>query len=594
MRAIRLAAGLTAFILAAVITGTTAHSQGPAPTYTLVDLGTHFPEAINGAGQIAGEAPQSGTYYAFRWQNGAFETVAIPLSPGGGMTVNGINDAGHIVGGADVAAGGRRGYLWNGATTTVLDTLGGADSAAYAINSLDQVVGLATVPSGQQRAVIWNGSTPVDLGSLGGRSFANGINDVGQVVGQADLGNGVDSHAFLYDNGIMTDLGTLGGSQSTGYAIRNDGLILGFSSLAGDEVSHPFLWENGVMTDLGGMPGTTGTAELVNTINSHRDMVGYSQLTLGGDQLHAVLYRNGTYTDLNTVLPPGSGWSLYLAERINDAGQIVGIGFLNGEAHGFLLNPVGATVGGGNVTVSQAVELPDHTTAPVTIQLESVVTGGQTTITASNTGPAAPSGFRLPDPPLFFDVQTTAVVSGAITLCFSWVEGALQNEANARLLHFDNGQWMDITTSVDMQANTVCGLATSLSPFVIAELGYQFLGFKEPLLPGGSASIQQSKGGRTIPVKFQLASGGQLTGAATATIAVHKVLDVAVGSVDTTEYTADAGQANDTSNQFRYVAEAQQYIFNLSTKGWAAPATYRIFVTLSDGTAHTIDFSLRK
>ncbi len=95
-------------------------------------------------------------------------------------------------------------------------------------------------------------------------------------------------------------------------------------------------------------------------------------------------------------------------------------------------------------------------------------------------------------------------------------------------------------------------------------------------------------------MKFQLASGGQLTGAATATIAVHKVLDVAVGSVDTTEYTEDAGAANDTSNQFRYVAGAEQYIFNLSTKGWSAPATYRIFVTLSDGTMHTIDFSLRK
>ena len=95
-------------------------------------------------------------------------------------------------------------------------------------------------------------------------------------------------------------------------------------------------------------------------------------------------------------------------------------------------------------------------------------------------------------------------------------------------------------------------------------------------------------------MKDQLALAGHLTGAATATLAVYKLLDVATGSVDTTDLTEDAGQANETSNRFRYVAGPDHYIFNLSTKGWPAPATYRIFVTLSDGTVHTIDFSLRK
>ena len=192
MRTIRLAAGLTAFVFVALMTAATSQSQGPEPTYTLIDLGAFIPEAINGAGQITGEAPQSGAYHAFRWQNGVLEEVTIPLPLGGGMAVNGINDAGHVAGWADVVAGGRRGYVWNGATTTVLDTLGGADGVAYALNSLDQAVGFATVPGGQQRAVIWNGSTATDLGSLGGRSVANGVNDVGQVVGLSDLANGVD------------------------------------------------------------------------------------------------------------------------------------------------------------------------------------------------------------------------------------------------------------------------------------------------------------------------------------------------------------------------------------------------------------------
>ena len=82
MRTIRFAAGLTAFILVALMTAATPQSQGPEPAYTLIDLGTFIPEAINGAGQIAGVVPQSGAYHAFRWQNGVLEEVAIPLPPG--------------------------------------------------------------------------------------------------------------------------------------------------------------------------------------------------------------------------------------------------------------------------------------------------------------------------------------------------------------------------------------------------------------------------------------------------------------------------------------------------------------------------------
>jgi hypothetical protein len=146
---------------------------------------------------------------------------------------------------------------------------------------------------------------------------------------------------------------------------------------------------------------------------------------------------------------------------------------------------------------------------------------------------------------------------------------------------------------MNQQSNTVCGQATSLSPFAIAELDFEFLGFSEPLLADNSASIRQTKAGRTIPVKFQLRFGGELTGAAAATIAVNKVLDVAVGTVDTTDLTENAGNANENSNSFRYDAATEQYIFNLSTTGWQAPATYRIVVSISDGRAYSVDFSLR-
>ncbi len=122
---------------------------------------------------------------------------------------------------------------------------------------------------------------------------------------------------------------------------------------------------------------------------------------------------------------------------------------------------------------------------------------------------------------------------------------------------------------------------------------YQFGGFEPPLLMDGSASIKQQKTGRTIPVKFSISCGGTPAPNAVATISVFKLLDAAIGTVDTTDLTADSGMANENSNLFRYDAVGQHYIYNLSTMGYMAPATYRIFVNLEDGTQQFIDFSLR-
>jgi probable HAF family extracellular repeat protein len=53
------------------------------------------------------------------------------------------------------------------------------------------------------------------------------------------------------------------------------------------------------------------------------------------------LWKNGTRTDLETLLPPGSGWTSLSAEDINDRGEIVGTGIHNGALHAFLLSPQG-------------------------------------------------------------------------------------------------------------------------------------------------------------------------------------------------------------------------------------------------------------
>src|SRR6185295_5632230 len=75
------------------------------------------------------------------------------------------------------------------------------------------------------------------------------VNDNGQVVGDSQIPGG-QTHAFLYSEGEMWDMGTLGGQESVAYGINNQGEIVGASSTLYDHFMHAFLWRKGKMIDL--------------------------------------------------------------------------------------------------------------------------------------------------------------------------------------------------------------------------------------------------------------------------------------------------------------------------------------------------------
>ncbi len=154
----------------------------------------------------------------------------------------------------------------------------------------------------------------IDLGTLPGfaNSYATGINANGQVVGQSFNTVDFTGHGFLYSNGVMTDLGTLGGSASSADGINAAGQIAGYSTESSLVDFRPLVYNNGVPTDL----GLFGKAYAINS----------SGQVAGMASSHAFIYTNGQTTDLGTF-----GGSSSQAYGINSVGQVVGTAETSGD-----------------------------------------------------------------------------------------------------------------------------------------------------------------------------------------------------------------------------------------------------------------------
>ena len=207
-------------------------------------------------------------------------------------------------------------------TITDLGTFGPrwTSGSAAAINKRGEVAGTNGTAGGKQHAFLWQNGKMTDLGTLGGRdSGASAINARGQVVGTSLTSAPQHIHAFLWENGKMRDLGTLGGKSSRPRALNDRGQVVGESFTAHGTV-HAFLWRNGRMTDLGTLGGLDSFASGVND----RGQVVGSSSTANGTQ-HAFLWEDGKMIDLGTL---GARFTSSTATAINDQGQIVGTSYL--------------------------------------------------------------------------------------------------------------------------------------------------------------------------------------------------------------------------------------------------------------------------
>jgi probable HAF family extracellular repeat protein len=231
-----------------------------------------------------------------------------------------INNAGTIIGFMSTNFGEHSFILQQG-TVTDLGTLTGPTgqfTSAARLNSAGYVTGWSINPAGQQRAFLYFQGSMQDLGTLGGNhSAGNAINDAGTVVGWSEFDSTDSRHAFAWSRGTRTDLGTLGGSSSSANAINNLGVIVGESGVSLDPGTdtRPFIYRNGVMTDLGSLGGSFASALAINESNQ---VAGHATLPDGTFTLF--LYENGNLRNLGSL-----GGFYAQPFDINNGGTIVGI-----------------------------------------------------------------------------------------------------------------------------------------------------------------------------------------------------------------------------------------------------------------------------
>lgn len=309
---------------------------------TMIDLGSFVPTSIARDGRVAGRVDFKPAIY----QVGQPATIldlrgasAAVISPGGtiaysggrGATYSGLGPTAQVL---------RDGKVYDAGTASDGPLVGGgAYSIPHSVNDAGAVAGESHAQGRWNRAFTssfdtWNGGyQPVAMGANGGSvSKALGINSQGTVVGWSDVALQWKNHAFV--GSPSNDIGTLGGANSQATAINDNGQVVGQADLA-DATHHAFLYENGAMRDLGTLAGATDSTALA--INSLGQAVGNS----GG---LAVLFQDGKVIDLNSFLPSDTGWILQTAVGINDIGQIVGGGTLDGQAHSYLLSLNGSIV----------------------------------------------------------------------------------------------------------------------------------------------------------------------------------------------------------------------------------------------------------
>ena len=314
----------------------------------VTDLGT-LPGAtatvvtdINRKGQVVGYAgeetePFSGQFtsvHGFVYTNGSLQDLG--TLPGGNYVfTKAINDDGTVIGQAltadDTCA---QAYFYRNGVMSPIGTCA-TTQGAFFINKRGNIVGLTPRNSNgrQQGFFSKDGTSVVTMNCLdnlpcSGRSYTEpaDLNDKGQVTGFARDSAGV-RHPYLYQNGVMKDLGSLGGNGGGGYAINASGAVTGYS-LPAAGADRAFLYKDGKMLDLD--PKGKADFSIGTDISDKDEVLGFAgNFTTG--EFYDFLYTEGRMWKLKDLISPRSPLKgiveIYGTRMITPNGYILADGF---------------------------------------------------------------------------------------------------------------------------------------------------------------------------------------------------------------------------------------------------------------------------
>ncbi|MFO1338282.1 MAG: hypothetical protein U1F53_08595 [Burkholderiaceae bacterium] len=293
--------------------------------------------AVNAHGVVTGSAWNfvTGHYVCFRYEAG----VLTELPDSADRVCTGINDQGDIVGGPNLVQGMDDGlsYLWPAAGGRV-ELVG--MTMATAINNRGDVAGWSTFGGRKAHAAWITGGVLVDLGAshgLKGESAANGLNDKGLVVGTGATRD-TASQAVKWSQGAMKKIPSPDGPLSTALAVNRLGHVVGTTGPDADQHGAYLQDKTGVHA----LPAIPRTSLMTPRAINDTDMVVGSMLTEAGRNAAFFSDEGKSYWLYGLLDDSGQAWSsLSQAWGINQAGQVVGVGFYVGEGNvPFIATPV--------------------------------------------------------------------------------------------------------------------------------------------------------------------------------------------------------------------------------------------------------------
>jgi uncharacterized membrane protein len=392
------AAAATPLVANAQIRDLAGASKSPYKLVVLGTLGGTQTLALgdNDRGWVDGSAalPSNSSFHATLWTLKPKRTVDLGTLGGPNSFVSNLNDRGLIAGYSDTSMSDPmnenfcsfgsgdlcQAFLWQGKGLIALPALpGGNNSAAVDVNNAGQVAGFSE--NGTQdsaclapqvfdyETVVWGPKNQMKtLQPLTGDtvSEAYAINDNGDVAGASGscITPGTSAgllHAAMWHRGKSVELPTLGGTlDNAGHAINQRGAVAGDASVPGNSTLRAVLWSTPKkVVDLGTLPGDNYSEGW--GLNDEGQAAGES---CNSSTCRGYLWQNGVMTDINTLIPPNSRYSLAFAFAVSDRGNIAGYGFdvSTGDIVGFVLIPTGerAHLGGSSVRAPMPPQLRER------------------------------------------------------------------------------------------------------------------------------------------------------------------------------------------------------------------------------------------